>query len=291
MHKSGFVNILGNPNVGKSTLMNELVGEKISIITSKAQTTRHRILGIVSGKDFQIVYSDTPGIIKPNYRLQNWMMKSVTTALTDADIILYVTDVVEKADKNATYLDKIKRSSVPVIVAVNKTDLVDQEKTDMLAGYWKSIIPRAEVIPVSALYKSNVGYLFERILHLLPEGPPYYPKDTLTDKTQRFFVSEIIREKIFKNYSKEIPYAVSVAVESFSEEDKIIRIRSVIFVLRDSQKGIIIGHQGQALKKTGILARKDIEAFLGKQVYLELYVKVRKDWRDKDRMLRDFGYS
>lgn len=290
MHKSGFVNILGNPNVGKSTLMNELVGEKISIITSKAQTTRHRILGIVSGKDFQIVYSDTPGIIKPNYRLQNWMMKSVTTALTDADIILYVTDVVEKADKNALYLDKIKHSSVPVIVAVNKTDLVNQEKTDTLAENWKSIFPRAEIIPVSALYKSNLGYLLERILHHLPEGPPYYPKDTLTDKTQRFFVSEIIREKILKNYSKEIPYAVSVDVESFSEEDKIIRIRSVIFVLRDSQKGIIIGHRGQALKKTGTLARKDIEAFLGKKVYLELYVKVRKDWRDKDRILRDFGY-
>ena len=290
MHKSGFVNILGNPNVGKSTLMNELVGEKISIITSKAQTTRHRILGIVSGKDFQIVYSDTPGIIKPNYRLQNWMMKSVTTALTDADIILYVTDVVEKADKNALYLNKIKHSSVPVIVAVNKTDLVNQEKTDTLAENWKSIFPRAEIIPVSALYKSNLGYLLERILHHLPEGPPYYPKDTLTDKTQRFFVSEIIREKILKNYSKEIPYAVSVDVESFSEEDKIIRIRSVIFVLRDSQKGIIIGHRGQALKKTGTLARKDIEAFLGKKVYLELYVKVRKDWRDKDRILRDFGY-
>jgi GTP-binding protein Era len=290
MHKSGFVNILGNPNVGKSTLMNELVGEKISIITSKAQTTRHRILGIVSGKDFQIVYSDTPGIIKPNYRLQNWMMKSVTTALTDADIILYVTDVVEKADKNALYLDKIKRSSVPVIVAINKTDLVSREETGKLAENWKSIFPRAEVIPVSALYKSNTGYLFERILYHLPEGAPYYPKDTLTDKTQRFFVSEIIREKIIKNYSKEIPYAVSVAVESFSEEDKIIRIRSVIFVLRDSQKGIIIGHQGQALKKTGTQARKDIEAFLDKKVYLELYVKVRKDWRDKDSILRDFGY-
>ncbi|MBN2212963.1 MAG: GTPase Era [Bacteroidales bacterium] len=290
MHRSGFVNILGNPNVGKSTLMNELVGEKVSIITSRAQTTRHRILGIVNGEDFQIVYSDTPGIIKPKYRLQAFMMRSVSTALTDADIILYVTDVVEKAEKNALYLDKIRKASIPVIVAVNKSDLVNREKTGVMTETWKQILPQAEVIPVSALYKTNLGYLFERILHFLPEGPPYYPKDALTDKSQRFFVSEIIREKILKNYEKEIPYSVSVDVESFREEDNIIRIRSVIYVLRDSQKGIIIGHRGQALKKTGTLARKDIEEFLGKKVYLELYVKVSKDWRDKDRMLQDFGY-
>jgi GTP-binding protein Era len=290
MHKSGFVNILGNPNVGKSTLMNELVGEKISIITSKAQTTRHRILGIISGKNYQIIYSDTPGIIKPNYRLQTVMMKSVSTAMTDADIILYVTDVVEKAEKNILYLDKIRKASIPVIIALNKTDLASQEKINMLIENWKQILQDAEVIPVSALYKSNLGYLFERILHLLPKGPAYYPKDALTDKSQRFFVSEIIREKIFKIYSKEIPYAVSVAVESFREEDKIIRIRSAIYVLRDSQKGIIIGRQGQTLKKTGTLARKDIEEFLGKKVFLELIVKVRKDWRNKDSILRDLGY-
>ena len=291
MHRSGFVNILGNPNVGKSTLMNELVGERISIITSKAQTTRHRILGIVSGENFQIVYSDTPGIIKPNYQLQSLMMKSVSTALTDADIILYVTDVVEKAEKNILYLDKIQRVLIPVIVAVNKIDLANQEKVNMLIEDWKRIFPKAEVIPVSALYKTNLSYLFERILYFLPEGPPYYPKDTLTDKSQRFFVSEIIREKILNNYGKEIPYAVSVVVESFREEDNIIKIRSVIYVLRDSQKGIIIGHKGLALKKTGTLARKDIEEFLGKKVFLELFVKVRKDWRDKDRILRDLGYG
>lgn len=291
MHRSGFVNILGNPNVGKSTLMNELVGERISIITSKAQTTRHRILGIVSGENFQIVYSDTPGIIKPNYQLQSLMMKSVSTALTDADIILYVTDVVEKAEKNILYLDKIQRVLIPVIVAVNKIDLANQEKVNMLIEDWKRIFPKAEVIPVSALYKTNLSYLFERILYFLPEGPPYYPKDTLTDKSQRFFVSEIIREKILNNYGKEIPYAVSVVVESFREEDNIIKIRSVIYVLRDSQKGIIIGHKGLALKKTGTLARKDIEEFLGKKVFLELFVKVRKDWRNKDRILRDLGYG
>src|SRR4030042_304119 len=291
MHRSGFVNILGNPNVGKSTLMNELVGERISIITSKAQTTRHRILGIVSGENFQIVYSDTPGIIKPNYQLQSLMMKSVSTALTDADIILYVTDVVEKAEKNILYLDKIQRVLIPVIVAVNKIDLANQEKVNMLIEDWKRIFPKAEVIPVSALYKTNLSYIFGIILYFLPEGPPYYPKDTLTDKSQRFFVSEIIREKILKIYGKEIPYAVSVVVESFREKDNIIKIRSVIYVLRDSQKGIIIGHKGLALKKTGTLARKDIEEFLGKKVFLELFVKVRKDWRNKDRILRDLGYG
>lgn len=290
MHKSGFVNIIGNPNVGKSTLMNELVGEKISIITSKAQTTRHRIMGIVSGDDFQIVYSDTPGIIKPNYQLQNLMMKFVSTALTDADIILYVTDVVEKTDKNILYLDKIRQSDMPVIVAINKIDLDRQERINALTEEWKQMLPEAEVMPVSARYRTNIDHLFERIIRLLPEGPPYYPKETLTDKTQRFFVSEIIREKILKNYSKEIPYSVSVVVESFSEEENIIRIRSVIYVIRDSQKGILIGHQGRALKKTGIDARKEIEDFLGKKVYLELFVKVSKDWRDKTRILRNFGY-
>ncbi len=291
MHQSGFVNIIGNPNVGKSTLMNELVGERISIITSKAQTTRHRIMGIVSGENFQIVYSDTPGIIKPDYQLQAQMMKFVSTALTDADIILYVTDVVEKAGKNMLYLDKIQQSHAPVIVAINKIDLGKQEMINALVESWKQILPKAEVIPVSALYKTNTGFLFERIIRLLPEGPPYYPKDTLTDKSQRFFVSEIIREKILKYYSKEIPYSASVVVESFKEEETIIRIRAVIYVLRDSQKGIIIGHQGKALKKTGTDARKDIEAFLGKKVYLELFVKVRKDWRNKTRILHDLGFE
>jgi GTP-binding protein Era len=290
MHRSGFVNILGNPNVGKSTLMNELVGEKISIITSKAQTTRHRILGIVSGEDFQIVYSDTPGIIKPYYQLQNLMMKFVSTALTDADIILYVTDVVEKAEKNILYLDKIRNAQIPLIVAINKIDLEKQDKINELIENRGRIFPGAEIIPVSALHKTNIDYLFRRILHFLPEGPPYYPKDTLTDKSQRFFISEIIREKILKNYGKEIPYSVSVDTESFTEEEKIIRIRSVIYVLRDSQKGIIIGHQGQALKKTGTEARKDMEDFLGKKVFLELYVKVRKDWRNKTKVLRNLGY-
>ena len=290
MHRSGFVNILGNPNVGKSTLMNELVGEKISIITSKAQTTRHRIMGIVSGEDFQIVYSDTPGIIKPNYQLQSVMMKFVSTALTDADIILYVTDVVEKAEKNILYLEKIKHTDIPVIIAVNKIDLEKQENINVMIKNWNQILPEAEVIPVSAKYRTNIDYIFGRIIQLLPIGPPYYPKETLTDKSQRFFVSEIIREKILKNYSKEIPYSVSVVVESFSEEEKIIRIRSIIYVLRDSQKGIIIGHQGKALKKTGTEARKDIEDFLGKKVFLELFVKVRKDWRDKASILRNFGY-
>jgi GTP-binding protein Era len=290
MHRSGFVNILGNPNVGKSTLMNELVGEKISIITSKAQTTRHRILGIVSGEDFQIVYSDTPGIIKPYYQLQNLMMKFVSTALTDADIILYVTDVVEKAEKNILYLDKIRNAQIPLIVAINKIDLEKQNKINELIENRGRIFPGAEIIPVSALHKTNIDYLFRRILHFLPEGPPYYPKDTLTDKSQRFFISEIIREKILKNYGKEIPYSVSVDTESFTEEEKIIRIRSVIYVLRDSQKGIIIGHQGQALKKTGTEARKDMEDFLGKKVFLELYVKVRKDWRNKTKVLRNLGY-
>ena len=270
--------------------MNKLVGEKISIITSKAQTTRHRIMGIVSGENFQIVYSDTPGIIKPNYQLQSLMMKFVSTALTDADIILYVTDVVEKAEKNIRYLDKIRQSDIPVIVAINKIDLEKKEKTDVMIENWKQILPKAEVIPVSALYKTNIDYLFKRIIQLLPAGPPYYPKETLTDRSQRFFISEIIREKILKNYSKEIPYSVSVVVESFNEEENIIRIRSVIHVLRDSQKGIIIGHQGKALKKTGTEARKDIEDFLGKKVFLELFVKVRKDWRNKTKILRDLGY-
>lgn len=290
MHRSGFVNILGNPNVGKSTLMNELVGEKISIITSKAQTTRHRIMGIVSGEDFQIVYSDTPGIIKPNYQLQSVMMKFVSTALTDADIILYVTDVVEKAEKNILYLEKIQKTDIPVIVAINKIDLEKQENINVMIQNWNQILPKAEVIPVSALYRANIDYIFERIIQSLPLGPPYYPKETLTDKSQRFFVSEIIREKILKNYSKEIPYSVSVVVESFNEEENIIRIRSIIYVLRDSQKGIIIGHQGKALKKTGTNARKDIEDFLGKKVFLELFVKVRKDWRNKTSILRNFGY-
>ncbi|MBN2610509.1 MAG: GTPase Era [Bacteroidales bacterium] len=290
MHKSGFVNILGNPNVGKSTLMNALVGEKLSIITSKAQTTRHRVMGIVNGEDFQIVYSDTPGIIKPSYQLQTAMMKFVSTALTDADIILYVTDVVEKPDKNFQYLQKLQKAKIPVLVILNKIDLEQQDHITMLMNDWKQLLPKAEVIPVSALLNSNLVYLFDRILDLLPEGPPYYSKEALTDKTERFFVSEIIREKILLYYKKEIPYSVEVVVESFKESDSLVKIQSVIYVMRDSQKGIIIGHQGKALKKTGTEARKDIEKFLGKKVFLELFVKVNKDWRDKPGVIKNFGY-
>ncbi|MFO7658411.1 MAG: GTPase Era [Bacteroidales bacterium] len=291
MHKSGFVNILGNPNVGKSTLMNAMVGEKLSIITSKAQTTRHRVMGIVNGEDFQIVYSDTPGIIKPSYQLQSAMMKFVSTALTDADIILYVTDVVEQPDKNVLYLQKLENAQIPVLVILNKIDLEQQDNIVKLMTDWKQLLPNAEIVPVSALFNSNLTFLFNRILELLPEGPPYYPKDALTDKTERFFVSEIIREKILLYYKKEIPYSVEIVVESFKEDDKLIKIQAVIHVIRDSQKGIIIGHQGKALKKTGTDARKDIEKFFGKKVFLELFVKVTKDWRDKPVVLRNFGYQ
>ena len=290
-HRSGFVNIVGNPNVGKSTLMNAMVGEKLSIITSKMQTTRHRIKGIVNGEDFQIVYSDTPGILKPVDKLQESMLKFVDSALTDADVLLYVTDVVEAFEKNKNYLDKIISSSVPVIVLINKIDLTDQEQLVKLVDKWKTVIPRAEIMPISALEKFNLDYVFKRILANLPEGPAYFPKDELTDRNEKFFVQEIIREKILLFYQKEIPYSVEIEVEYFKDEEKILKIGAVIYVERDTQKAIIIGHQGSALKKVGTEARLDIEEFFGKKVFLELFVKVAKDWRDKESQLRNFGYE
>ena len=291
MHRSGFVNIIGNPNVGKSTLMNALVGEKLSIITSKAQTTRHRIMGIVSGEDFQIVYSDTPGILKPSYKLQESMMKFVTGALTDADVILYVTDTVEQSERSAEIVDSIRRSGIPTVVVINKIDLSTPAALDALVGKWQAEIPAARIVPVSAREGFNVEGVFRTILDLLPEGPAFYPKDTLTDKTLRFFASEIIREKILRFYDKEIPYSVEVAVERFKEDERLIRINAVIYVERDSQKGIIIGHQGQALKKVSAEARKSLEQFFGKKIFLETYVKVDKDWRSSKRELRLFGYD
>ena len=290
-HKAGFVNIIGSPNVGKSTLMNVLVGERLSIITSKAQTTRHRIMGIVNGEDFQIVYSDTPGVLKPNYKLQESMMDFVHTAITDADLLLFVTDIYEDIKLEENILHKIKHAKVPVLLLVNKIDLATQEKLEEKVAYWKNEVPHAEVIPVSALEKFNINYIFDRIIALLPESPGYYGKDELTDKPEKFFISEIIREKILMNYKKEIPYSVEVVVESFKEEEKIVRIRAEIMVVRESQKGIIIGHQGKALKKVGTEARKDMEIFLQKQVFLELFVKVNKDWRDSDNQLKRFGYT
>jgi len=291
MHKSGFVNIVGNPNVGKSTLMNALVGERISIITSKAQTTRHRILGIVNGDDFQIVYSDTPGVLKPNYRLQESMRKFSNSALTDADVLLYVTDVFDSNEKNADFIEKVNDNPAILILIINKIDLINQEKLEVLVDKWKQLLPRAEIFPVSALEKFNITPLFDRIKDLLPESPPFFDKDQLTDKPARFFVNEIIREKILLHYDKEIPYAVEVVVEQFQEEDRLIRINAVINVERDSQKGIIIGHGGKSLKKVGTEARKDLEAFFEKKVFLELYVKVEKDWRNKEIKLRGFGYQ
>lgn len=291
VHKSGFVNIIGNPNVGKSTIMNVLVGEKISIITKKMQTTRHRIKGIVSGDDFQIVYSDTPGILKPNYKLQQSMLKFVDMALIDADVILYVTDVVETIDKNVEYLEKIQNSKAPVILLINKIDLSSQEKVNEIIKLWEKLLPKAEIFAISAIEKFNVSPIFDRILELLPEGPAYFPKDELTDKDERFFVTEIIREKILLNYKKEVPYCVEVKVEEFKNEPKLLRIRSLIYVARDSQKGIIIGHKGEALKRVGTQARKDIEEFFGKKVFLEIYVKVAKDWREDKKALKNFGYD
>ncbi len=288
--RSGFVNIIGNPNVGKSTIMNALVGEKLSIITSKAQTTRHRIMGIVNGEGFQIVYSDTPGIITPGYKLHESMLKSINTALVDADILVYITDVVEKIDKNLGFLQKIAKLEIPVLTVINKIDKANQEEVETLIQKWQNLFPKAEIIPVSAINNFNLEKLLQRIVELLPEGPAYFPKDQLTDKTERFFVSEIIREKIFIRYQKEIPYSVAIEVESFKEEKEIIRIRAIIFVLRESQKGIIIGHRGGSLKTIGQLAREDMEAFFGKKVYLELYVKVNQEWRDKERQLKKLGY-
>ena len=290
--KSGFVNIIGNPNVGKSTLMNALVGERLSIITSKAQTTRHRIMGIVNGDDFQIVYSDTPGILRPNYKLQESMMNFVIGALRDADVILYVTDTVEQGDEaSEEIVEKISLSGLPVIVAVNKIDLSDPEKLEAVVAKWQERLPRAEVVPVSALHAFNVGGLFDRIVALLPEGEPYYDRDTLTDRPMRFFASEIIREKIFLNYEKEIPYSVEVEIDSYREEPNIDRIMATIYVSRDSQKGIIIGHRGERLKKVGTAARIDLEKFLNKKVFLQLQVKVDSDWRNSDRRLTKFGYN
>lgn len=290
-HKSGFVNILGNPNVGKSTLMNALVGEKLSIITSKAQTTRHRIMGIVNGEDFQIVYSDTPGILKPNYKLQEKMMGYVGSAFEDADIILYLTDVVEKSDKNQIYIDRLAKADARVLLLINKIDLSNPDDLNKIVENWSKILPKAEIIPISALRSFNLEYLLKRIVEELPESPPYFPKDSLTDKTERFFASEIIREKILTNYQKEIPYSVEVEIEEFKDSEKLLRMRAIIYVIRSSQKGIIIGHKGEALKKTGTEARKDMEDFFGKKVFLEMYVKVSKDWRDKDRSLNSFGYT
>lgn len=291
MHKSGFVNIVGNPNVGKSTLMNALVGEKISIITSKAQTTRHRIMGIVNGEDFQIVYSDTPGVLKPNYKLQESMLNFSTGALTDADIILYVTDVVESFDKNQNFLNKVKEQSAPVMLIINKIDLTNQEKLIELVEKWKEVLPDTEIIPISATNNFNLDHLLKRIKAQLPDSPPFFEKDALTDKPARFFVTEIIREKILTNYDKEVPYSVEVVVERFKEDNKMIHINAVIYVERDSQKGIIIGQGGKMLKKVGMEARKDIENFFDKKVFLELYVKVEKDWRNKENKLKDFGYQ
>ena len=289
-HKSGFVNILGNPNVGKSTIMNALVGEKLSIITSKAQTTRHRIMGIVNGEDFQIVYSDTPGILKPKYKLQESMMSFVNMALTDADIILYVTDVKEEYREETGYTLKIRETGIPVIVAVNKIDLSNQTELEIVTSGWRETFPGSPVIPVSGLKKFNLDTLLNAITSMLPDGEPYFPKDQLTDKYERFFASEIIREKILTNYQKEIPYCSEVEIESFQDEQKIIRIRALIHVARDSQKGIIIGHKGEKLKKTGREARLDMEDFFGKKVFLEMYVKVTKDWREKPLILKRFGY-
>lgn len=292
MHKAGFVNIIGNPNVGKSTLMNALVGERISIITSKSQTTRHRIMGIVNGEDFQIVYSDTPGVLKPNYRLQESMLEASESALTDADILLYVTDTVETYDKNPEFLEKAKRSGVPTFLIINKIDLLpDQKELEVLVEKWHSILPDANIIPLCAKEKFGVDMLLNGIKAKLPENPPYFDKDALTDRPARFFVTEIIREKILELYDKEIPYSSEVVVERFKEESSIIRINAVIYVERESQKGIIIGKGGSMLKKTGTAARTEIEKFFDKKVFLELFVKVEKDWRNRDKQLKNFGYQ
>ena len=290
-HRSGFVNIIGNPNVGKSTLMNQLVGEKLSIITSKAQTTRHRIMGIVNGDDFQIVYSDTPGILKPNYKLQEKMMKFVRGAITDADVLLYVTDTVEDSDRSAEIIEKVRLAGIPTIVVINKVDIANADKLNALVEKWQTLLPEAIIAPCSAKENFNVEGVFNLILERLPEGEPFYPKDTLTDKTLRFFASEIIREKILLNYDKEIPYSCEIAIDSYKEEPTIDRISATIYVARNSQKGIVIGHKGEKLKRVGQAARHDLEAFLQKRVFLELYVKVNEDWRNNDNQLKRFGYE
>jgi len=290
-HKAGFVNIIGNPNVGKSTLMNAFVGERLSIITSKAQTTRHRILGIVNGDDFQVVLSDTPGIIKPAYELQSSMMNFVKSAFEDADVLLYIVELGEKELKDEAFFEKIRGAKIPVLLLINKIDLGNESRLEETLGLWQAQVPNAEVFAISALENFGVQEVFQRIVALLPDAPPFYPKDQLTDKPERFFVNEIIREKILMHYKKEIPYAVEIDTEEFFEEEKIIRMRAVIMVERDSQKGIIIGHKGGPLKRVGVEARKDLETFFGKQVHLELYVKVNKNWRSNERQLRRFGYN
>lgn len=291
MHKAGFVNIVGNPNVGKSTLMNSLVGERISIITSKAQTTRHRIMGIVNTDDMQIVYSDTPGVLVPNYKLQESMLNFSQSALLDADILLYVTDVIENPEKNMDFLDKVKKMSIPVLLLINKIDESDQTKLGDIVEKWHALLPNAEILPISAKNKFGTDMLLKRIKELLPESPAFFDKDQLTDKPARFFVSEIIREKILLYYSKEIPYSVEVRVERFKEEEDRIRINAVIYVERDSQKGIIIGHQGVALKKVNMESRKSLEKFFNKKIFLETFVKVDKDWRSSQKELDAFGYN
>lgn len=290
-HRSGFVNIVGNPNVGKSTLMNRLVGERISIITAKAQTTRHRIVGIVNTPEYQVVYSDTPGVLRPNYKLQESMLSFSLSALGDADVLLYVTDVIETIDKNDEFLSKVQQLESPVLLLINKIDQTNQEKLEEMVEKWKELLPKAEIYPVSALNDFNVDRVQQRVLELLPESPPYFEKDALTDKPVRFFITEIIREKALLIYQKEIPYSIEVMVEEYKEEEEIIRIRATILVERDSQKGIVIGHKGASLKKLGTMARKDIERFLEKKVFLQLYVKVEKDWRDRDNLLKTFGYK
>ena len=291
MHKAGFVNIVGNPNVGKSTLMNQLVGERISIATFKAQTTRHRIMGIVNTDDMQIVFSDTPGVLKPNYMMQEMMLAFSESALADADILLYVTDVVENPEKNMDFLSKAQKMKIPVLLLINKIDQTNQQQLGELVSKWHTLLSNAEILPISALNKFGVDMLLKRIKELLPDSPPYFDKDQLTDKPARFFVSEIIREKILLYYDKEIPYSVEVSVESFKESNDLISINAVIYVERESQKGIIIGHQGVALKKVGQEARRSLEKFFGKKIYLETFVKVDKDWRSSQKELNNFGYN
>lgn len=290
-HKAGFVNIIGNPNVGKSTLMNALIGEKLSIITSKAQTTRHRILGIVNGADYQVVFSDTPGIIKPAYELQESMMDFVKTAFEDADVLIYMVETGEKDLKNEAFFNKIKEVKIPVLLLLNKIDQSSQDLLEQQVAYWKETVPNAEIHPISALENFNISTVMKRIVELLPESPAFYPKDQLTDKPERFFVNETIREKILMHYKKEIPYSVEIETEEFKEEKNIIRVRSVIMVERDTQKGIIIGHKGAALKRVGTEARKDLEKFFGKKIFLDLYVKVNKNWRSSNSQLKRFGYK
>ena len=291
MHRAGFVNIVGNPNVGKSTLSNRLVGERLSIITSKAQTTRHRIMGIVNGEDYQIVFSDTPGVLKPKFRLQQSMLEYSTGALVDADVLLYVTDVIESPTKNQDFLDRVAKEQIPILLVINKIDLLKgNDELIRIIEQWKELLPNAEVFPTSATENFNVDNLMKRIVELLPESPPYFGKDALTDRSSRFFVTEIVREKILLTYDKEVPYATQVIVEKFDESDTAIHIMAVIYVERDTQKGIIIGHQGRKLKHVGTEARKDIEKFFEKKVFLELYVKVEKDWRNQESKLRAFGY-